>query len=212
MRYRPAALTVSRREQAFIAPPGPQPVFQAAAFTLLGGLLVSDKIGDIINREWLWPVDAGLAMMWVLLVATHWKLASGGYGLRLRPDGVLNRQPLGSQFIPWDAFVPAFPVFPGGKGLAAYYQRPELVRNRGIGVSRDTLPAPTDPAYLARVIHEYVNHPERRAAIGSEPELHRITTRRTPRRIGTSRQTDGGRGTVACRDDNPDPSSGCDHL
>ena len=113
--------------------------------------------------------------MWVLLVATHWKLASGGYGLRLRPDGVFNRQLLGSQFIPWDAFVPAFPVFPGGKGLAVYYQRPELVRNRGIGVSRDILPAPVDPAYLARVIHEYVNHPEHRAAIGSEPELHRVT-------------------------------------
>jgi hypothetical protein len=175
MRQRATILTVSRRERAFTVPPNPQRVFQAAAFTLIGGYIVCDKVGDVINRESLWPVDAALAAMWVLAAAAQWHLAGDRHGVRLRPDGVLNREPLGSLFIPWDAFVTANPVSPGSHRLTAYYQRPELVRRRGIGVSPDTLPAGIDPALLSRLVHEYVNHPERRAAIGSEPELHRVT-------------------------------------
>ena len=107
-------------------------------------------------------------------LAAQWCRAGDGYGVSLRPDGVLNRQILGSKFIPWDAFTPDFPVSPGSQSLAARYERPELVRTRGIGARRDTLPVAVDPAYLTQVIHEYVNHPDRRAAIGSESERHRV--------------------------------------
>jgi hypothetical protein len=169
LRYRSAALAVSQRESAFVAPPSPQPVFQAAVFTLLAGLIVTDAVGDAINHEWLWYLDVALATLWVLLVAALWRAAGGGYGVRLRPDGVLNRQFLGSHFIPWDAFAPAFPVSVGSQSLTANYERPDLVRRRGLGLSRDTLPATVDPAFIAQVV------PERRSAIGSEQELHRIT-------------------------------------
>ncbi|OJF14630.1 hypothetical protein BG844_08725 [Couchioplanes caeruleus subsp. caeruleus] len=173
-RHRPAALVVSRRERAFVAPPSAPPVFQAAAFTLLGGPLVGDKVADVISREYLWPVDAALGATWVLLVAVQWHVAAGRHGLRLRPDGVLNRQALGSHFIPWDAFDPALPLAAVGHGLAASYHRPDLVRRRGLGGGRRTLPADVDPEYLIRVVHEYVNHPEHRTAVGSEAELHRV--------------------------------------
>ncbi|PRY28943.1 hypothetical protein CLV70_107249 [Pseudosporangium ferrugineum] len=174
-RYGPATFVVSKRERAFVAPPGPQAVLLTASFTLLGGLTVADAVSDIGDHELWWQVDAALAIMWVLLVGLLWRAAGGERDLRLRPDGVLNPQLLGSQFIPWEAFAPAFPISPGNRTLTANYQRPDLVRRRGITVGRNTLPATVDAALLSRVVHEYVNHPERRTAFGTEEELLRVT-------------------------------------
>ncbi|MFC3385083.1 hypothetical protein [Couchioplanes azureus] len=176
LRYRPAILTVSRDGGTFLAPVGASNILQGAAFVILGGATVIGKIRGIVDHGSSWPVDGVLAAMCILQVAVGWHLSRDRFGVRLRPDGVFDRQPLGSRFIPWDAFVPAFPVSPDGRGgLAAYYLRPDLVRCRGIFFGRETLAATVDPAFLTRVIHEYVNHPERRAAIGSAAELRRIT-------------------------------------
>ncbi|MFI5497011.1 hypothetical protein [Actinoplanes sp. NPDC051859] len=167
MRYRPAALVPARDEPALIDPPAPHLVMQGVMFTLMCSVLVIGKVGAVLDREIGWPVDAVGSALVLVGVAGQWYLALGGLGLRVRPDGVVNRQLFGSLFIPWEAFAAGFPVTPAKHRLNVYYDRPELVRKRGVLVSRDTLPATVEPIRLAELIQDYVRHPERRSAIGS---------------------------------------------
>lgn len=174
--YHPAVLTARPEPPAILAAPGLAPVFSATAFMLLAGVLVTEDVSDIVDREELWGLNVVTVILWVLVVALHLHVAWGSYGVRLTPEGVHDRQPLGSLFVPWEAFAPDYPAVPvRGNHLTLYYQRPDLVRQRGLRPSRHSLPSTTDATYLANVIHQYVSCPERRPDIGTEAELRRLT-------------------------------------
>jgi hypothetical protein len=173
--YRPATLTVWPRARAFATPLNPDLVFRTAGFTLMGGVVIGGDVRHLVRHDRLWGVDGAGCAVWVLLLALLWHRAWGRYGVQLRPDGVLDRQPLGSRFVPWDAFAPELPVFAAGnQRLAIRCRRPDLVRRRGITPHGNTLPVGADPGYLCRVIQDYVAHPGHRSAIGTEAELRRL--------------------------------------
>jgi hypothetical protein len=176
-RYHPVALVARPLEQAFAVRPNPALVFSATAFLIQGGFLMADGIHDIADGEEAWGFSAAIVGLLVVALLLHLRLAWGWWGVRLRPDGVHERQALGSRFIPWDALVPAYPaVASGSQKVALYYARPELVRRRGLRIGDKQVAAGSvDAAFLARAITEYVTRPEYRPAIGTEAELRRLT-------------------------------------
>jgi hypothetical protein len=94
----------------------------------------------------------------------------------LRPDGLLQRSPLGTLFVPWEAFARDAPAVPLGLSVVALaYEQPGLVRKTGLRPLGDRVESGTGAAYLARAIHHYVTHPGHRPAIGTEEEFHRLT-------------------------------------
>jgi hypothetical protein len=68
-----------------------------------------------------------LALLFMLLPLT-WYRALGPLGPALRPDGLLDRQPFGSIFVPWAAGPTAEPTTTGTKLRIAH---PELIQRRG---------------------------------------------------------------------------------
>lgn len=177
LRYHPAVLVARPQVPAFAAGPNPASVFIASVMLLQGGFTLADSIHDIVDGEELWIIGAIPAGLWVLLLILVWRMAWGWFGVHLGPDGVHDRQPGGSLFIPWDAFVRAYPAAPNGpQRVALYYERPESVRRRGLRLGGPSLPAASiDAEFLARAIGQYVTHPEHRSAIGTEAELRRLT-------------------------------------
>jgi hypothetical protein len=177
-RYHPAALVVRPEPPAFATATILAPVFMAAAFTILAGCMVSEGVSDIVAGEDFWALNVVMVGFWVLVVGLHLYASWGSFGVSLRPEGVHNHQPLGSMFVPWEAFAPGYPAVPvKNNGLVLYYQRPELIRRRGLRVGSDSLRTGTDATYLAHVIQQYVAGPEHRPAIGTEAELRRLTAR-----------------------------------
>lgn len=173
--YHPAALVLRPEPPAFATATNLAPVFMAAAFTILAGVMVGEGVSDIVDGEPPRALNVVMIGFWVLVVGLHLYLSWGSFGVRLRPEGVYNRQPLGSLFVPWEAFAPGCPAVPvKGNGLALYYQRPGLVRRRGLPVGANSLLTGTDATYLAHVIQQYVSSPEHRPAIGTEAELRRV--------------------------------------
>ena len=177
LRYHPAALAARPRVPAFAAGPNPASVFIASVLLLQAGFSLADSIHDIVDGEELWIFGAVPAVLWVFLLVLVWRMAWGWFGVQLRPDGVHDRQLVGSLFVPWEAFVTAYPaVSDGAQRVALYYERPELVRRRGLRVGGLHLPAASiDAGFLAWAIGVYVTHPEYRPAIGTEAELRRLT-------------------------------------
>ncbi|MET8152530.1 hypothetical protein ACIBSW_20415 [Actinoplanes sp. NPDC049668] len=175
-RYHPATLVARPREQAFAAGPHPAPVFFAACVLCQGGFMVADSVHDLMAGDDLWALSAALVALWAVAVLLQFRLAWGWPGVHLRPDGVHDRQALGSLFIPWDALVPAYPAMPSGRRIAFHFQRPDLVRRRGMHPGGGSAQAGSvDAVFLARAINEYLQHPEYRPAIGTEAELRRLT-------------------------------------
>jgi hypothetical protein len=176
-RYHPAVLVARPKEPAFAAPPDPGRVFLAAALLLQGGQVLADNLHDIRQGDALTGLSAALVGLWVLGLALLWRTTWGWFGVQLRPEGVYDRQPLGSLFTPWDALVRAYPAAASGAHrVALHYQRRELVRQRGLRSGGATIATVSiDAAFLARAIQEYVSHPEYRSAIGTGAELRRLT-------------------------------------
>lgn len=195
LRYHPAVLTARPQLPAFAAGPHPTSVFIAAALLLQGGFTLADSIHDIVDGEELWIFGAVPAGLWVILLILVWRMAWSWFGVQLRPDGVHDRQLVGALFIPWEAFARAYPATPNGAHrVALYYERPELVRRRGLRPDGPNLSAASiDAGFLARAISEYVAHPEHRSAIGTEPELSRLTAAVGPR-PAAGKAGDRGRG------------------
>jgi hypothetical protein len=169
--FHPPVLRLSRGEPGFVTPDSPQRVLLAAGLTVM----LTGQIGAVAADN-QWPVlNAALTAWLALLLALTWHGAWRWTGVRLRPEGMLVRHEFGYLFAPWAAFVADFPaVATRNNQLVLSYQRPDLVRRRGLRRGIRSLTTPTDAAYLARVIHEYVTHPERRAAVGTEAELRRV--------------------------------------
>ncbi|GAA2625382.1 hypothetical protein Adu01nite_45190 [Paractinoplanes durhamensis] len=172
--YHPRTVRLRPELPAFDAPLNPNRVLLAGAFTFLGTSLVS-----VEHAGQSWPVrviaTGVLAVVTLVICYLGWRW----HGVRLTPEGLSDLQPFGSVFVPWSAFAAHDPAVPIGRNqLALYFDRPELVVRRGIRPgSSHYLTAGADARLLARMIATYVASPDRRAEIGTEPELSKAELR-----------------------------------
>lgn len=122
-----------------------------------------------------------------------------GTGLELRPDGLVEYVAFGTLRMPWEALLPGQPQRPrvGAEFLAIAYQRPDLVRSRGIGrLKRNSLSiGHVQPSFLADAIRFYATYPAERAGIGTPEGYHRLL-----HALGAAPTSTAGPGTGIPRD------------
>lgn len=173
---KPSTLTVRPERHAFEAPAGPAPVYAALCCLAVAAGQLASTLRDL-RADRLAPFNLVWTALW-LLVAARWVfLAWSGLGARLTPAGVRNRDVFGSVAAPWAAFDSYLSAVaaPRQPNVLVTYARPELVRLRGVVLSRRLLRADTvDALFLAGVLQHYVHHPEHRQAIGAHAEYARL--------------------------------------
>jgi hypothetical protein len=178
-RYRPATLDADPEQRIFDTPASPIPVFVFTTFLAFEARSLADSWQILQADDGSELMDVILAVLIPVLLALLFVMAWRSRGVRLRPDGLLDRQPFGSLFVPWEAFDIEHPVGPGARNseIALSYQRPDLVRRRGVLVfsRRAVRIRNVDWTFFAWVIRHYVSYPGHRPAIGSEAELRRLT-------------------------------------
>jgi hypothetical protein len=186
-KFHPARLVARPGVPAFDIPANPGAVLGAAGYTFLGAQVVGMLLNGVVTDEDLW-IGAGPVLIWAGLLVAFWISAFGRFGVRLLPHGVLDRQVLGSLFVPWEALAVPYPAYPyDAQRITLFLANPELVHRRGLRVGGPaSLPAVgVDAELLARAIHEYANRPDLRPAIGSEAELARF--RAIPQIVGLAK-------------------------
>lgn len=145
--------------------------------TLLRGLAQPDRV--LTALTW---VLVGLTALFGLAVAVivvlTWRVAANP--IELTPEGVQTRTLWDRRLIPWEALAPGGPHRPrqNERRIRLGLTRPELVRRSrfqvpGVG---DSVPSSTGvhPWLVADAIRWYAEHPEDRAAIGTEAEHARL--------------------------------------
>lgn len=171
--FHPAKLIARPEIPAFDVPANPAVVLGAASFTFFAVFLLSGTLHGLLTG-----LDFVFAAPVMLIIggqlAALWWAALGRYGVRLAPDGIIDRQAYGRMFVPWDALATPDPAYSQGPHqVTLRVGRPDLVRRRGVHIGgRALLPAAGVSAeLLTRAINEYANHPEARSTIGSEVAL-----------------------------------------
>ncbi|WP_157752126.1 PH domain-containing protein [Actinoplanes derwentensis] len=176
--YHPAALVVRPDLPAFETHPPAGQVLLFAALTVQGGTTVTGLIMDAVNGEEYWTFGLPAMALWLIAIGFAWWQMLRPGGVRLRPDGVEDRQPFGSMFVPWEAFtgVPYPALVVGRSKITLTFADSALVRTRGWRPIGPALPAnAVDARFLTYAIHEYAHRPELRAVIGTEAEYDRLT-------------------------------------
>ena len=169
---RPAALVVDPGGRSFGVPASPSMVY----LTVFSSCATSQSVLiSSSSTEWWWSLFAACCSAFVAAV---WLAAAwAGDGPRLRPEGIEVRMGVGSLRVPWEALSRDQPQRPGlhDTYLRLSYDRPQLVRRRGIYAAGDRLQIDSvHPWFIADVIRHYGNHPEHRHAIGTPAEYHRL--------------------------------------
>jgi hypothetical protein len=163
------------RHGTFTTPPDASTVLSAAAITVLpvadiGLTAVEVRAGFGLRFD---RFDIVSLVLLVVLLALLWYRVLGPFGPSLRPDGLLDRQPFGSVFVPWQAGLAAEPTT---RGVKLRFARPELVERRGFrpGTSIRT---GADPGFTAWAINLYALRPDLRPAIGTHEGLLQLKSR-----------------------------------
>ena len=177
VRCRPAVLVRRVKPQVFEAPASPIPVL---AFTTLLPFVtenVSTTVDRVAKRIDPWWLDILTSAIWVLALAAVTRAVWSGFGVRLRPDGLVDRRLVGMSFVSWEALAsPIPPVSSRAASLGVAYRSPEMAKGLAKAEGRKVLTTVNiDNHFLARVLQEYISHPEFRPAIGTEGELRRLT-------------------------------------
>lgn len=184
IRRRPAAFTVSggRFIARLVFPPD---LFAMVMFVLLGmqiGLMVRnfqdpDPVVQILG--WVeFGVVVFIGTLTVAFAVLVWSMATAG--VELTPEGVMTRTVWVRRTIPWESLATGGPLRPGPRDarIRLVFDRPELVRRRGFRLPGrgDWITTQVDmhPWLVADAIRWYVEHPEHRAAIGTEAEHARL--------------------------------------
>jgi hypothetical protein len=97
--------------------------------------------------------------------------------VELTPQAVRVREALGSRTVPWEALRPGLPVPGGWLSVTLTVDRRDLVVRRGLVWGRPRIEVAfvrVHPWVLADAIRYYVDHPDRRAAIGTHAEHDRL--------------------------------------
>jgi hypothetical protein len=173
MRIRPARLVLEPQIRAFGTPVPAWPVYLA----LSGLLALSAQAGALMRTDRLgWSNLIGDSPL-LILIGLWVVQAARGHGAQLRPEGVRQSHVLGSLMVPWEAVPVGFlgPPTRRPTTLRLAYAEPQLVRRFGFPLSRHAICTDNvDAAFLAAAIQHYVDHPERRVAIGTHDEYQRL--------------------------------------
>jgi hypothetical protein len=186
---RPAAFVVDPRTPAFRPVPRRTDVYaavsviflaggQVAGWTIVAGSapVAGPRVARIVTGVEFTVgtvLVASMVAVTGVLAAALWR----GVGVQLRPEGLVDRGPVGRLTVPWEALTPGYPFVssPSARSLVLSYARPELIRQRGLVLSRQQINAgATDPRFLGRALVHYVAHPQYRAAIGTQVEHDRL--------------------------------------
>ncbi|WP_432978961.1 hypothetical protein [Dactylosporangium sp. CA-233914] len=182
-RARPAAFVVDQRTVAFRTLRWPGHVYNATTAVIFSATQVAfwlsipdgnqdpafDDPAWHLQRSILGAMAVVLAALSIVLVLAAWR----DIGVQLRPDGLVDRSPLGTLTVPWDALsTDSLPQSqPTATSLLLTYVRPDLVRRHGVPFSRRRIRTDAVNAlFLANAIHYYLVNPQHRQAIGTEAE------------------------------------------
>ncbi|WP_238005337.1 hypothetical protein KZZ52_17515 [Dactylosporangium sp. AC04546] len=182
LRARPAAFAVDPRTPAFRTLPWPGHVYNATSAAFMSATQVAfqlilpgaDQDPAFDNPAWHLRESILIAMC-VLLVALSIMLILAAWrnvGVQLRPDGLVDRNPLGTLTVPWGALATHSVPQPRSAttSLLLTYARPDLVRRRGIPFGRRIRTDAVNALFLADAIHHYLVNPQHRQAIGTQAE------------------------------------------
>lgn len=162
---RPAAFLID--DGAFATPRNAAPVLSAGLLTVLCAESCVWAVDQHDNGPGSdWPLNA-VAVFLLLLLPVQWYGALGRFGLFLRPDGLLDRQPLGTLFVPWEA-GPTSRL--AGTSIKLRLAHPDLAVRRGFNPGT-SIATGADPAFTARAITLYATRPEYRPSIGTTAGL-----------------------------------------
>ncbi len=172
--HHPAVLLTRPTVPALEVPPNPGMIIGAAGYTVLGARTIGMAIRDL-NAGTDLVFSVIYLAFFLLALVMFWASALGRAGIRLYPEGIVNRQLLGSVFIPWDSLggpVPAFAYRPDRVTL----KLDGPVRKQGFALGDPTVLSAlgVSAELLARAIHEYANRPDLRPHIGTEEETERF--------------------------------------
>jgi hypothetical protein len=103
----------------------------------------------------------------LLVLPLQWYGVLGPFGVFLRPDGLLDRQPLGTIFVPWQAGVSAKPT---SYGVKLTFARADLVVRRGFRPGT-AVRTGADRGFTAWAINLYALRPDLRPTIGTDEGL-----------------------------------------
>jgi len=129
--------------------------------------------GQIRSLRILELTSAGLyVVLLAVLIGTTASAALGRPRVELTPEAVVRREIWGTRTVPWEALRPGGPPRPatGAGDVRLVVDRPELVLLSVWGPRSDVIRmayADVHPWFLADAIHYYVDHPDRRAGIGT---------------------------------------------
>ena len=180
-RTRPASLRVDARHRRFVAPTSARfPGFSAIVMTWLGaGLIVTERVpnGDrvrVAEIPFALPVSVTSVTLAVAIAATV--LFINRPSVSLDATGLTINSFVRRTAIAWSDLAPGGPpppAVPNPTSIRLYLNGPAA---NGPLLAK-YLPAGrlyVDPAFLSATIRGYVQRPEHRPAIGTEPELTRL--------------------------------------
>jgi hypothetical protein len=169
----------------------------AGGFVLLVGLLGGQSVHAWVHPSFGGPVRyayagfmavlAGLTV--ILCVPVVGRVLRGRPVLALTPGALVVTDIFGTRRYPWDALRPGLPVWPDSRRtLRLTVDRPDLVTRTGLPVTVNWVAlqaAHVHPGFAADVIRFYVDHPDRRAALGTRAEYddlldHQLIVSRQP--------------------------------
>jgi hypothetical protein len=124
------------KQPGFAATASPLPVL---AFTTLLPFVteqVSTTVDRVAKQIDPWWLDILISALWLLVLTALVRAAWAGFGVRLHPDGVVDRSRslIGSLFVPWEALAAQIPPVSSRRAVVTLaYRDPRLVRGFGLG-------------------------------------------------------------------------------
>ena len=166
--------------------PMPTIAYKAGALFLFTALIVARVSGAVYRGDVIEAAVFGFVGLLISASAVVAAIfAARGMTFRLTPDGIEQRLPLFRRLIPWAALAPGGPPPPRAKpvinAIELAVTDPSLIQQSGgvLGAGTPQRPyvphhTPVHPWLLAGAIRWYAEHPEHRAAIGTQAEHDRL--------------------------------------
>jgi hypothetical protein len=165
-----APQTFQVRDGAFTTAPSATAILTSGSLTVMSIALTAQQVYEI-ERGWgVDPFQVVVVLLLILLTPLQWRSVLGPYGMRLRPDGLYERSPLGSLFVPWDAGVTAEPA---RYGLRLRLGRRDLLVRRGFRPGAG-LSTGADRGFAAWAVNIYAARPDLRPSIGTPDGLRHL--------------------------------------
>ncbi|MFF0470648.1 hypothetical protein ACFYPX_24835 [Micromonospora zamorensis] len=180
VRQRPATWEVTAGTGSFVASTSPRWISPPTILFgwLAGGFVLTERVpGEDRVRLADLPgnVALSIAIPVVVLAGTAAVLLLNRPRLTLDRNGITKQSVTRRTFLRWDRLLPGGPPAPTRNAATITIQRqPATPGGPPVPSPLPTGPLHVDPAFLAETIRHYVEHPEHRAAIGTQQELDRL--------------------------------------